>query len=123
MELKYLLLLMALLYVLPELFRRRPKKYEYPQIPEPTPRKAPAETIQAAPSVSISKQPVSAPVLFMPPEVHIPSNEEEISPWQGQLSPAMIQTGYIFAEVLQPPRAYRPITPRRFSPHMPKVKE
>ena len=116
MELKYLVLLMILLYVLPELFRRKPKKYEYPTIPEPVPNKAQQNVLQAEPLPVIKKQSTSTPAISMPPEVHIPSAAAEASPWQGQLTPANIQNGYIFAEILQPPRAYRPIRQRAFLP-------
>ncbi|AIF52242.1 hypothetical protein [Pelosinus sp. UFO1] len=34
--------------------------------------------------------------------------EKELSPWEGKLSESVIQNGVIFAEILQPPRAYRP---------------
>jgi len=34
--------------------------------------------------------------------------ENELSPWEGKLSESVIQNGVIFAEILQPPRAYRP---------------
>lgn len=111
MELKYLLLIMALLYILPELFRRKPKKYEYPTIPEPVPEKPYPDVAKAEPLPTV-KQNAATPKKAMPPEVHIPVAAAESSPWQGQLSTANIQTGYIFAEILQPPRAYRSIRPR-----------
>ncbi|HAK74674.1 MAG TPA: hypothetical protein DCP36_16005, partial [Sporomusaceae bacterium] len=98
MELKYLVLVMILLYVLPELFRRKPKKYEYPTIPEPVPNKTQQNVLKAEPLPAVKKQSASAPKISMPPEVHIPSVATEASPWQGQLTPANIQTGYIFAE-------------------------
>lgn len=116
MELKYLVLVMILLYVLPELFRRKPKKYEYPTFPEPVPDKTQQNVLKAEPLPAVKKQSASAPKISMPPEVHIPSVATEASPWQGQLTPANIQTGYIFAEILQPPRAYRPFRQRAFLP-------
>jgi len=111
-ELKYLLIIMALLYILPELFRRKPKKYEYPTIPESMPNK-PYPDVPKAEPLPIIKPNTVTPKAAMPPEVHIPVVAAEPSPWQGQLTMANIQTGYIFAEILQPPRAYRPIKPSR----------
>ncbi len=34
--------------------------------------------------------------------------EKEVSPWEGKLNESVILNGVIFAEILQPPRAYRP---------------
>ena len=118
MELKYLLLLMVLLYLLPELLRRRkPKKYEYPDVPErvpgPQPSKRPAYTVASSVPTTpfipeeVRKPPVQ-PSVPMPSAVDVPHTTDAPNSWQGQLQPAMVQNGLIFAEILQPPRAYRP---------------
>jgi hypothetical protein len=39
----------------------------------------------------------------------MPDFAEPVSPWDGKVSPQMVQNGLIFAEIIQPPRAYRPI--------------
>ena len=38
----------------------------------------------------------------------VPSVKEETSSWSGKLDHNMLINGVIFAEILQPPRAYRP---------------
>ncbi len=38
--------------------------------------------------------------------------EEEVLPWQGKLTEDVVVNGIIFAEILQPPRAYRPFIGR-----------
>ena len=118
MELKYLLLLMVLLYLLPELLRRRkPKKYEYPDFPEkvpgPQPFKRPAYTTASSfpPTPFIpdeDRKPAVKPAIPMPSAVDVPQTTDTPNSWQGQLQPAIVQNGLIFAEILQPPRAYRP---------------
>lgn len=106
MELKYLLLVMALLYLLPELFRRRkPKTYEYPNIPDKVPQST--MTVTSSEFQFEGKKSVIPAPIVMPPSVSIPAVSEEHTPWQDQLQPHMIQNGYIFAEILQPPRVYR----------------
>lgn len=108
MDFAYILLLMAILYLLPELLRRRkPKQYEYPDIPERVPQpQAVKKEQRAQPEI---RRPAAAPSLVMPDPVHVPVTKEE-SPWQGQINLGVIQNGYIFAEIIQPPRAYRPFT-------------
>ena len=115
MELKYLLLIMALLYLLPELFRKKPKKYEYPDIPVKTPRPV---IMQPMPQYSYEvRNPVVPIPVAMPAAVNVPATvSKEATPWEGRLNSTIIQNGYIFSEILQPPRAYRPITPRHMSP-------
>lgn len=119
------LLLMLLLYFVPELLKRRkrPEEYEYPDIPPkvPTPvgtKPQPAE-IKAKPAAQpaltytdFTSQTWDAPqktTIPMPAPVHIPHTTEPVSPWKGKLSPQIVQNGLVFAEILQPPRAYRPI--------------
>ncbi len=38
--------------------------------------------------------------------------KEETLPWQGKLTENVVVNGVIFAEILQPPRAYRPFVRR-----------
>lgn len=117
------LLLMLLLYLVPELLKRRknPKEYEYPDIPAKVPQPVEVKPVEiktkpyAAPaadyalSSSFNGQSAAKPAMAMPEPVDVPHIVESVSPWQGKLSPQIVQNGLIFAEVLQPPRAYRPI--------------
>ncbi|SDF06093.1 hypothetical protein [Sporomusa acidovorans] len=117
------LLLMLLLYLVPELLKRRkePKKYEYPDIPDKIPQPVGMQSTKNEP------KPVAEPIMdfsadasnnwniaqkqavVMPAPVAIPQTTEPVSPWQGKLSWQMVQNGLIFSEIIQPPRAYRPI--------------
>lgn len=118
------ILIMLVVYVIPELLKRRkqPKEYEYPDIPEKVPKPQPAEIKHKQPQ--IKKPPVLQPLNYdspnsatshhkptvsMPAPVVVPQTIEAVSSWQGKLSPHVVQNGLIFAEILQPPRAYRPI--------------
>lgn len=119
MELKFLLALLFLLYVLPELFRKKKKKYEYPDIPskapEPLPEKS-STNIKALPSLETSSLSIPATpikqVPTMPPPVIVPHTSSEFSPWDGKIESSFVLNGVIFAEILQPPRAIRPIHAR-----------
>lgn len=107
---------MLLLYIVPELFKRRPKKYEYPEIPQPVPESAPEP--EAKPATVSNKgltwalpQPMakgSMPMSEVAPPMQVYHMQETGDNWQGSLSHASIINGLIFAEVLQPPRALRP---------------
>lgn len=117
------LLLMLVLYLVPELLKRRKKtqKYEYPDIPDKVPQlpdRTPVEIKAKPSSVSVTDFSVEVPhpwvsspkpSLAMPAPVNVPHTTEPASPWQGKLSPRIVQNGLIFAEIIQPPRAYRPI--------------
>jgi len=124
---------MAALYIIPELFKsKKSKEYEYPEIPEipdptdipqkpkPKMQSVPASTnkdlayqyskaIKATGSVHLNNYP-------LPPKV---SNSEAAAPTQAlvekqneqkaQIDQAVILNGIIWAEVLLPPRAHRPL--------------
>lgn len=119
------LLIMLVLYLVPELLKRRrnPKEYKYPDIPEkfPTPADVKIPEIKAKPiiiPVTPTAEPPQAtwsapPKPVMPAPVNVPSMNDSISPWHGKLSPQLVQNGLIFAEILQPPRAYRPLLRRQ----------
>lgn len=116
------LLLILLLYLVPELLKRRknPKEYEYPDIPAKVPQPVevkPVETkikshtapvIDYVASPAFTKNVTVKPAMVMPDPVDVPHIVESVSPWQGKLSQEIVQNGLIFAEILQPPRAYRP---------------
>ncbi|BBB92786.1 MAG TPA: hypothetical protein PKA28_02825 [Methylomusa anaerophila] len=123
------LLLMVLLYVVPELLKRRKtKEYEYPDIPDTPDTKIPPEMANTPTPIHKMEQvnqeePVGdlsayashpfAAANNMPPPVNIPQVREVISPWREKLTSQTIANGIIFAEILLPPRAYRPIYPRK----------
>lgn len=107
------ILLMLVLYLVPELLRRgKPKKYEYPEIPEP----APPADMPSVPPAKVSK-PVALPAY---PEVVIP--QAAVSPASADktgVAPRlsvernMLLQAVIYSEILQKPRAYRPIYQKR----------
>lgn len=114
------LLLLFIMYVIPELLKRRkqPKEYKYPDIPAKVPQTAEMKPkhieSKKKPQFVSDELPKSAaihqkPAVSMPVQVVVPHSVEAESPWQGKLSPQIVQNGLIFAEILQPPRAYRPI--------------
>ncbi|MBP2638814.1 MAG: hypothetical protein H6Q72_4721 [Firmicutes bacterium] len=117
------LLLMLLLYLVPELLKRRknPKEYEYPDIPAKVPQPVEVKPVENktkplaaqvpdyALSPAFNGNVVAKPAMVMPEPVDVPHLDDLVSPWQGKLSPQIVQNGLIFAEILQPPRAYRPL--------------
>lgn len=120
MDFKWVILIMLLLYVLPEIFKRRPKKYEYPDIPQPVPQQVPQPVPQPAaiPATVLSKGSAWAmpqakvkqgmPMSEVAPPMQVLHLNEQGGSWQGNLNHASVINGFIFAEVLQPPRAARP---------------
>lgn len=118
------LLLMLVLYLVPELLKRRkqPKEYEYPDIPDKVPQPVESKPVENRPKPvlipTVTDFPAEVPktwaipektAVTMPPPVVVPHVAATVSPWQGKISPQMVQNGLIFAEIIQPPRAYRPI--------------
>lgn len=116
MDFKWVILIMLLLYVLPEIFKRRPKKYEYPDIPQPVPQPVPQPT--AIPTAVSGKGSMWAmpqakvkhgmPMSEVAPPMQVLHLQSQGGTWQGNLNQASVINGFIFAEVLQPPRAARP---------------
>lgn len=117
------LLLLLVLYLVPELLKRRkdPKDYKYPDIPDTVPqpsRRPPIDIISKPASTPITDVSMEAPKSWvtspkpattMPAPVTVPYITTADSPWQGKLSPQIVENGLIFSEIIQPPRAYRPI--------------
>ncbi len=118
------LLLMLLLYLVPEFFKRRknPQEYKYPDIPDKVPQpvgmKSAEIKVKSTPTPvtgSIMETPKAAwsvsptPTMASSEPINVPCMTDSASPWQGKLSPHIVQNGLIFAEILQPPRAYRPL--------------
>lgn len=100
------LLLGALLFILPELLRRRSDHYTYPDIPAgPTtsPSPVPDEHIRAATlSMSALDHDAVAPTAVEPPPVTTTATHDETPP---DLRPLV--NGFIMAEILSPPVAKR----------------
>lgn len=131
MDIVITLLLMVALYLIPEILKRKnPKEYKYPEIPEkpnppearplPTISKAPtpkapryeSQEAQFPPAVAISKYSVSEAVDLRGKETPsiITVNEKNYNCQQSrQLDQAALLNGVIWAEILLPPRAHRPI--------------
>jgi hypothetical protein len=126
MDIIYILILMAVFYILPEILKKRqPKQYEYPQIPDRVlpPELKPSRDVKPPPGskvkpVSIASKAEEPPVLAQAtsePEalkVAVPLMSEG-SAWQDKLDQTVVLNGVIFAEILQPPRAHRPFRPSR----------
>ncbi len=112
------LLLIPLLYFLFELFGQRKTGRQPPPMPEPEyrdpilqdfPKKVPQPLqVPVPPPVAAAvKASPAAPDL----EANVPAIPEQTG-WQDKLQPSLVINGVIFAEILQPPRAMRPLEPR-----------
>ncbi|MEN6413322.1 MAG: hypothetical protein ABFC84_11285 [Veillonellales bacterium] len=126
MELLIIVVLLAVLYLVPELLRRRksPAEYKYPDIPAKTPPKAKVHKKQPAESFSAEQDAYQQAVvpaahisqdIAVPMEISKPTLLREPSAWQGKLDRNAVLNGVIFSEILQPPRAYRPVVMARTS--------
>jgi hypothetical protein len=120
MEWIFVIVLGLLLFAIPELLRSKNKrKYEYPEIPDPEQqmyrrplsyegegvgREALKETTEGKRMEWENPGQVVGPVL-----VGVSPHVEEGNPWNGQLCLPRVVNGVIFAEILQPPRAKRPV--------------
>lgn len=119
MEILYIVILGLVLFGIPELLRAKKQKYEYPEIPAP-------EQVVHRPPVQCEGKGKSAPAdteegkslewadaedtVHPPITVSVP--EAETDPWRGKLNLPQVINGVIFAEILRPPRAKRPLYPR-----------
>ena len=114
MDYLLILVLLAFLYLVPELLRRnrQPRRHEYPEIPlpAPRPRPRPANVEDAGAYQAPVLPPVRALEFVMPPVVNMGNPLEEPSTWRGKFDSAALINGIIFAEILRPPRAYRPLS-------------
>ena len=134
MDIIITLVLMAALYIIPELLKnKKPKEYKYPEIPEipdqtdmpqkPSIPKTQSESLtlkkhspyQYSKDIKIPDSTYST-YCALPPKV---SNSEASAPMSAclerqpeqrvQMDQAAILNGIIWAEVLLPPRAHRPL--------------
>ncbi|AJQ27232.1 hypothetical protein [Pelosinus fermentans] len=107
------LLLVAIMYLVPAVWRRFiaknqtqtthvPEQVIIPEI-EFIPEESPGETKDYS---------ANLPLAITSQIESIHAIEEETLPWQGKLTENVVVNGVIFAEILQPPRAYRPFVRR-----------
>jgi hypothetical protein len=110
MEILFIIGLLALLYLAPEIWRSKQRtEYKYPDIPE-KPATQPELSIKRLPHIPPALDKPEAHHLVqksaaMPPEVEVPNFIEE-RPLGGN---SAWVNGIIMAEILQPPRAKRPL--------------
>lgn len=101
------LLFMAIFYLGPELWKRyQAELYKSDQVREPI---VPESKVVPPPSRKVIHHrggELQSPVIAAHVK-NVPSGKEEPSSWS-KLDQNMIINGVIFAEILQPPRAYRP---------------
>jgi hypothetical protein len=109
MEIIFIVGLMVLIYVVPEILRgQRKTEYQYPEIPQTKPKYEGGKKHLPHIPPTVSEHAVKPFVkkdLAMSPVVEVPNFLEER---QAANNAAWIN-GIIMAEVLQPPRARRPI--------------
>jgi hypothetical protein len=106
------LLLIGIMYLVPALWRRFVTKKDAIHSPEQV--IIPELEIVPEESTLICKEHIAdlqVPIAVLS-EQNIPIIEEETSVWQGKLTEERVINGVIFAEILQPPRAYRPFIRR-----------
>lgn len=102
-------IIMAIIYLLPELLRKRkPKEYKYPEIPENAPLNpnvtVPEESMAIEPPAHISHsvQPTVSQVNYA-----ATGDIDRKNNWQGNLNQSNVMNGIIFAEIISPPLAKR----------------
>lgn len=120
MEFIIFVALMVVLYLVPELLRRRkPKEYQYPDIPAPSqpPEPAPAEqpgkfadhtdhtAVFSAAHEAQTDQPYQSQNRPETAAIAGIGHAFQSSPWQGRMDRTAIVSGFVFAEIVGPPRA------------------
>ncbi|MDF2635178.1 MAG: hypothetical protein K0R78_2052 [Pelosinus sp.] len=106
------LLLLAIMYLGPAVWRRlMAKKQTQMHLPEQViiPE---FELVSEETPMELKNNSTDFPKTIISKTESIPAIAEEISPWRGKLTENVVINGVIFAEVLQPPRAYRPFVRR-----------
>lgn len=116
MDFLVIVILMAVLYIVPELLKRRrmPERYEYPTIPLPSPTEVKAEKTEAAPEKLPERKLWTGQGTLSEetPSVDRTKTMEESSLVPGRFTQEALIHGFIFAEIIRPPRAYRPMRRR-----------
>lgn len=106
------LLLIAIMYLVPAVWRRfLSKNQTQMHVPEqviiPEFELVPEESSLEAKDYSVD---LPVPIISQVESIH--TIAEETLAWQGKLTENVVVNGVIFAEILQPPRAYRPFVRR-----------
>ncbi|MBP2626362.1 MAG: hypothetical protein H6Q68_1073 [Firmicutes bacterium] len=113
MDILILLLFMAIFYLGPALLKRYLAKKN---IQSAVPELLNPEMMNASPKIKTVEYMASATgvqsSMVVDKAQSVPAIVEEQSAWHGKLEQNMITNGVIFAEILQPPRAYRPFVRR-----------
>ncbi len=108
------LLIMGILYVVPRIWKTYLEKINKNQevpvsgLPAVSNGSSQEEKI-SKPAIHISELPLAATSKGIQ---NISNQEGEKSAWHGKVDHNMLVNGVIFAEILQPPRAYRPFIKR-----------
>ncbi|QJW47228.1 hypothetical protein HA075_16375 [bacterium BFN5] len=122
MELKYFFLIISVIYFIFDFFNKAKTQHQEPPIPEPhqsdpvlndIPKKNPLPVLKQKPvvaSTATAPAPVSSSVKAKLQSAPQPVQQE--SAWEDKLEPSLVVNGFIFAEILQPPRARRPLETR-----------
>ena len=118
MDFILIVILMAILYIVPEVLKskRKPERYQYPDIPLPAPQPA---KIEPEPPVMAAEELSTRTVLWTgqvtmatEPPISKKKTGEETPSLQSVISQEALINGVIFAEIIRPPRAYRPMRRR-----------
>lgn len=120
MEWISLVVLVLLIFAIPELLRSRNKrKYEYPEIPDPEPKMHRRPIYYEGEGIGMeglenttegkSMEWENTDKVISPVLAGVSSRVEDENPWNGRLSMHHVVNGVIFAEIVQPPRAKRPV--------------
>lgn len=110
MDIAIPLLVAAIFYLGPVLLKyyheniNKQQELQKPSVPEI--KAAPPKKRQEIKHAASTTKPQSAAAAANLRQVS--SIKEETSPWDGAIDQNMLINGMIFAEILQPPRAYRP---------------
>lgn len=121
MELKYFFLIISLIYFLFDFLNKAKTKNQTPPIPEQQPepvlqdipKKNPLPALkQKAAVAGTVKDPAPAAASAKAKPQSIPQSVQKESGWEDKLQPSLVLNGVIFAEILQPPRAMRPMETR-----------
>lgn len=106
------LLLVAIMYLVPAVWRRATSKSQT-QMHVPEQVIVPEfELVPEESSLEAKDYSVDLPVSIISQVESSNTIAEEALPWQGKLTENVVINGVIFAEILQPSRAYRPFVRR-----------
>jgi hypothetical protein len=122
MELKYFFLIISVIYFIFDFLNKAKTQHQEPPIPgqqhpDPVlndiPKKNPLPVLKqksVVASTATAPAPVSSSVKGKLQSAPQPVQQE--SAWEDKLEPSLVVNGFIFAEILQPPRAMRPMETR-----------